>query len=124
MAKKMAGAEHDAEALEAICKAYIEGEVTATPAWLVETVADYLSGLDADERAKFGAAVNARVTPSRRHGPAKGLFIGAEVVQPAGFGARSSSRPDAGSRGHQDRRDLPGLAHGGPPSPLWTISPR
>ena len=62
----------------------------------METLADYLSGLDADERANFSAAVNARVIPSRRHGPAKGLFIGVEVVQPAGFGARSSSRPDAG----------------------------
>ena len=48
------------------------------------------------ERANFRAAVNARVTPSRRHGPAKGLFIEVEVVQPAGFGAESSSRPDAG----------------------------
>ena len=95
-AKKIAGAEHDEEALEAVCKAYVEGGVTATPAWLVGTVADYLSGLDADERAKFRAAVNARVTPSPRHMPAKGLFIGVEVVQPAGFGARSSSRPDAG----------------------------
>src|SRR6478672_3653512 len=36
--------------------------------------------------------------PSRRRGPAKGLVIGVEVVQPAGFGARSFNLPDAGSR--------------------------
>src|SRR5208337_3515369 len=30
--------------------------------------------------------------------PAKGLLIGVEVVQPARFDARSSSRPDADSR--------------------------
>jgi hypothetical protein len=38
------------------------------------------------------------LTPWRRRRPAKGLFIGVEVVQPAGFGARSSNLPDAGSR--------------------------
>ena len=95
-AKNIAGVEDDSAALAVICEAYADGRTTVTPDSLVETLADYLSGLDADERAKFRAAVNARVTPSRRHGPAKGLFIGAEVVQPAGFGAGSSSRPDAG----------------------------
>ena len=29
----------------------------------ISTLADYLSSLDADERTKFRAAVNARVTP-------------------------------------------------------------
>jgi hypothetical protein len=29
----------------------------------VETVAAYMSSLDADERTKFRAAVNARITP-------------------------------------------------------------
>ena len=95
-AKNIAGVEDDSAALAVICEAYADGRTTVTPDSLVETLADYLSGLDADERANFGASVNARVTPSRRHGPAKGLFIGAEVVQPAGFGAGSSSRPDAG----------------------------
>ena len=95
-AKNIAGVEDDSAALAVICEAYADRRTTLTPNSLVETLADYLSGLDADERANFRAAVNARVTPSRRHGPAKGLFIGAEVVQPAGFGAGSSSRPDAG----------------------------
>ena len=94
--KNIAGVEDDSAALAVICEAYADARTTVTPNSLVETLADYLSGLDADERAKFRADVNARVTPSRRHGPAKGLFIGVEVVQPAGFGARSSSRPDAG----------------------------
>jgi hypothetical protein len=94
-AKKIAGVEDDSAALAVICEAYADGRTTLTPDSLVETLADYLSGLDADERAKFSAAVNARVTPSRRHRPAKGLFIGVEDVQPAVFGARSSSRPDA-----------------------------
>jgi hypothetical protein len=35
----------------------------SAPDSLVETLADYLSSLDADERTKFRAAVNARVTP-------------------------------------------------------------
>ena len=95
-AKKIAGVEDDSAALAVICETYADGRTTLTPDSLVETLADYLSGLDADERAKFSAAVNARVTPSRRHRPAKGLFIGVENVQPAVFGARSSSRPDAG----------------------------
>src|SRR5271166_2655919 len=95
-AKEIAGVEDDSAALAVICEAYADGRATLTPDSLVETLADYLSGLDADERAKFSAAVNARVTPSRRHRPAKGLFIGVENVQPAVFGARSSSRPDAG----------------------------
>ena len=95
-AKNIAGVEDDSAALAVICEAYADGRTTLTPDSRVETLADYLSGLDADERANFGASVNARVTPSRRHGPAKGLFIGVEVVQPAGFGAGSSSRPDAG----------------------------
>ena len=82
-AKNIAGVEDDSAALAVICEAYADGRTTLTPNSLVETLADYLSGLDADERANFGASVNARVTPSRRHGPAKGLFIGAEVVQPA-----------------------------------------
>ena len=59
----MAGAEGDSAALAIICKDYAEGRTTLTPDWLVETVADYLSSLDADERTKFRAAVNARVTP-------------------------------------------------------------
>jgi PDZ domain/Trypsin-like peptidase domain len=88
-AKNIAGVEDDSAALAVICEAYADGRS------LMETLADYLSGLDADERANFGAAVNARVTPSRRHGPAKGLFIGVEVVQPAGFGVKSS-RADVG----------------------------
>ena len=66
----------------------------------METVADYLSSLDGDERTKFRAAINARVPPpSQGRRPAERLFNwGVEVVQPAGFGPRSSSRPDAGSR--------------------------
>jgi hypothetical protein len=35
----------------------------SAPDSLVETLADYLSSLDADERTKFRAAVNARVNP-------------------------------------------------------------
>ena len=97
--------EDDSAALAVICEAYADGPTALTPDSLVETLADYLSGLDADERANFRAAVNARVTPSRRHGPAKGLFIEVEVVQPAGFGAESSSRPDAGP--YASRLSLP-----------------
>jgi hypothetical protein len=62
-AKKIAGAEDDSAALAIICEDYAEGRTTLTPDWLVETLADYLSSLDADERTKFRAAVNARVTP-------------------------------------------------------------
>jgi hypothetical protein len=39
-------------------------ELTVTPAWLVETVADYLISLDAGERSKFKGAVDARVLPA------------------------------------------------------------
>jgi hypothetical protein len=62
-AKKTAGAEDDSAALAIICEDYAEGRTTLTPDWLVETVAAYLSSLDADECVKFRAAVNARVTP-------------------------------------------------------------
>ena len=62
-AKKIAGAEDDLAALAIICEDYAEGRTTLTPDLLVETLADYLSSLDADERTKFRAAVNARVTP-------------------------------------------------------------
>ena len=62
-AKKMADAEDDSAALAVICEDYAGGGTTLAPDWLVETLADYLSSLDADERAKFRAAVNARVTP-------------------------------------------------------------
>ena len=60
---------------------------------------------------------------SRRHRPAKGLFIGVEVVQPAGFGARSSSRPEAGSKqqGSFAPRALPRLT--ATTSPSVTLSP-
>ena len=61
-AKKIAGAEDDSAALAIICEDYAEGRTTLTPDWLVETLADYLSSLDADERTNR-AAVNARVTP-------------------------------------------------------------
>jgi hypothetical protein len=63
-AKKIAGAEHDSAALAVICEDYAEGRTALTPDSLVEFVADYLSSLDADERAKFRAVVNARVTPA------------------------------------------------------------
>ena len=62
-AKKIAGAEDDSAALAIICEDYAEGRTTLTLDWLVETLADYLSSLDADERTKFRAAVNARVNP-------------------------------------------------------------
>ena len=62
-AKKIADAEDDSAALAVICEDYAYGRTTLAPDWLVETLADYLSSLDADERAKFRAAVNARVTP-------------------------------------------------------------
>ena len=62
-AKNISGVEDDSAALAVICDAYADGRTTLTPDSLVETLADYLSGLDEDERADFRAAVNARVTP-------------------------------------------------------------
>jgi hypothetical protein len=59
-AKKIAGAEDDSAALEIICRDYAEKQITVGPDWLVETVA--ARSVDADEWAKFRAAVNARVT--------------------------------------------------------------
>jgi hypothetical protein len=52
--------------------------------------------------------------PSRRRRAAKGLVIGVEVVQPAGFGARSSNVPDAGSRRTSSGRR--NFARGGRPA--------
>ena len=62
-AKKIADAEDDSAALAVICEDYAYGRITLAPDWLVETLAGYLSSLDANERAKFRAEVNARVTP-------------------------------------------------------------
>jgi hypothetical protein len=62
-AKKIAGAEDDSAALEIICGGYAEKQIAVGPDWLVEAVAAHFSSVDADEWAKFKAAVNARVTP-------------------------------------------------------------
>jgi hypothetical protein len=62
-AKKIAEAEDDSAALAVICEDYAGGGTTLSPDWLVETLAAYLSSLDTDERAKFRAEVNAKVTP-------------------------------------------------------------
>jgi hypothetical protein len=62
-AKKIAGAEDDAAALEIICGDYASGGTTVAPDSLIEFLTEYLSSLDADERTKFRAAVNAIVTP-------------------------------------------------------------
>ena len=54
--------------------------------------------------------------------PAKGLVIGVEVVQPAGFGARSSNLPDAGSRRTSSGRR--NFARGGRPArPAQAVIP-
>ena len=86
-AKKIAGAEDDSAALAIICEDYAEGRTTLTPDWLVETVAAYLSSLDADEGVKFRDALdafNARVTPIQSAG--RGAF--ADLIRlPKSFAA-------------------------------------
>jgi hypothetical protein len=105
-AKKIAGAEDDSAALAIICEDDAEGRTTLTPDWLVEIFADYLSSLDADERTKFRAAVNARVTRRRR------------ALQVCSWGSKSSSRLDSA----QGRPICRTRALGGP-LPVAEISP-
>jgi len=97
---KMAGAEDDSEALAAtICKDYAEGRITLTPDWLVETVADYISSVDADECVKFRDAV--RVYP--RRGAAGRLKV-------CSSGSKSSSRLDSARRPICRTRALGGIS--------------
>jgi hypothetical protein len=118
----MAGAEDDSAALAIICEDYAEGRTTLTPDWLVETVAAYLSSLDADDHTKVRPRSMQGLPPSRRRRPAKGLFTGVEFVQPAGFGARSSNLPDAGSRRTSSGRR--NFARGGRPArPAQAVIP-
>ena len=96
--------EDDSAALAIICEDYAEGRTTLTPDWLVETLADYLSSLDADERTKFRAA-----------DPHRGAAGRSKVWS---SGSKSSSRLDSA----QGRPICRTRALGGP-LPVAEISP-
>jgi hypothetical protein len=66
MAKKIAGAEDDSAALEIVCGAYADQQLSVGLYWLAEKLFTYISGIDADAGIKFRDAFdafNAKVAP-------------------------------------------------------------